>query len=296
MDKETTSKIQHALDQGLTQKEAAAEANISIRTVSRMIKNGDVQPIRRRRLASPQAKDTPGAEYRRIWSPADLLGIFKHDRMLSIQLLLEIAARRDNWRVNEWIGRIREVRPLPLEWRDAIGFLPILARDIDAPALATLADLMKNEIPWVTKELRNRYRRKATPIMDQALTEIGAWSAGFGLVPLYGRLKHDSPPEFVEIDEAAQFPSDHDQKGNVEKFRGTVFAILIEVVRRLPEVDRPSGNPFVQPGGSRLRFLSRRRAPMAALAIRWCIAVDDQLVEDARNADRDLWPKEPEEE
>ena len=296
MDAATITKIQHVLDQGRTQKEAAEEASVSVRTVSRLIQNGDVKPLRRRRSASPQAKNALGANYRRMWSPADLQGIFSLDKVPSILLLLETEARRGNWRVHEWIGRMRELRRVPVEWRDAIGFLPILAKDIRAPALAKLADLMRNEIPWTTKEMRSRYRRKATPVMDKALIEIGSWSAAFGLVPYYKQRESGKPPEFVGMADVTEIPYEHDQKGLAKKFHGTLFGLLIELVGRLPDVDRPSGRSLVPPGGSRLRSLGRKRATMTALAVGWCMTVDDQWVQGARNVAGSLWTEESEKE
>ncbi len=296
MDKKAIDKAQLALEQGFTQKEAAAEADIPLRTFTRLIQRGELRPLRRRRRSSVQVEDSPGAEYRRLWSAADLEGIYKSNKVTSIQLTLETEARRGNWRLHEWIGRVREVHHIPSEWRAAIAFLPILARDIDAPALATVADVMRSEVPWTNKEMRRRYRRKVAPFMDRALSEIGRWSAGFGLVPYYKQRGNNSPPEFVGIADITDFPLDPHDKGLVEKFRDSLFGTLIDLVGRLPDVERPNGPPFVRARRSLLRPLSSRRVSITMLAAGWCLTADDQWVERVRNARSNVRPEVHEEE
>ncbi len=279
------NKVQSALSEGMTQKQAAEQAGVGLRTVARWVKLGKVEAQRRHKRSSSPQENEAGIEYRRTWSAADLEGLFRLEAIPRIQLMLETLDRLSNWRMHEWIGRMKEVQHVPLEWRSAIGFLPLLARDINAPSLAALADLMKEEIPWATKELRRQYRRKARPIMEQALTEILKWLTGSDHAHHEPNLTDDdSSPFIIEDLYITKSVYNPDKQGPMEQIPATLLGLLLELMKCLPEVDRQNRRSLARPFG-------RKRASITNNAKWWCLTADNRWIE--RLTATAIWPEQP---
>ena len=291
MNQDTIAKAQQALDQGRTQAEAAEAAGVGLRTVSRLIQQKKLRP-----RPSASVKNAPRAEFRRMWTARELLSIYEPERVPSILVSLETQAQRGNWRVHEWIGCMREARLVAVEWRFAVAFLPILARDIEAPALAALADLMRESVPWKSKELRRHYHRMAAPIMYEALGQIGEWSLHSGLVVGLSEGLGSSTGPQGEADEAAVIEAlarggrpvfgiastDSAYERVAKGLGGTPYGVLLRLMPRLPDVDRP-----------RRRSLWRRKDSIGELAAIWCLTVTDEWLQRVRDANKRMWSEEP---
>ena len=153
----------------------------------------------------------------------------------------------------------------PLDWKIAEGFLPLLARDIEAPALASLAELMRDSVPWKTKELRRRYHRLAAPIVKQSLGQIGDWALTSGLLL-----------EVMEVPQPSTSPQEETGGGRVFDVSATRFSpegALLRLLPLLPDVDRPKRH-----------FLRRKKDSIGVLAAEWCMNVTDEWLQEIREA------------
>ena len=297
MKPEQLAKVQQALDQGMTQLQAAEAAGVGLRSVSRAVNKKEV-----RRQPSARSGDGPANEYRRMWTTRELLDVYKQKRVPSILVSLEAQAQRGNWRIHEWVGRMREARWDPVEWRFTVAFLPILARDIESSALAELADLMRDAVPWKTKELRRRYHRLAAPIMDEALGQIANWSVHSEvLTRRYVLVEVSTGPQGEEGEAAAarseglgrlsqRFvglgPTFPDYEEFEKELWNSPYGVLLRLMQRLPDVDRPQQNfPW-----QRKKWLRKnRKDSIAVLAALWCLNVTDEWLKIVRNENHLIW-------
>ena len=113
-------------------------------------------------------------------------------------------------RYREWLSKyIPLAAKMPDEWAAAVAFLPILGRDLCNPALGALAELMHESVPWKDDLLRGRYGGLAKPLLLKARSGFHDW--------LFFVADTEMVPELPRVE----------------------AAVILEVLRRCPHVDRP---------------------------------------------------------
>ena len=203
-------KAQELLDEGKTDIEIAWKTGISTRTLSRWKSAG---LLRRPCLSPEELARTDALEHapEQDWTPRDLLELgMEPAEAERILLLLENTATVSSPRYREWLSKyIPLAAKMPDEWAAAVAFLPILGRDLCNPALGALAELMHESVPWKDDLLRGRYGGLAKPLLLKARSEFHDWL----FFVANTEMVHEVP--------------------RVEA------AVILEVLRRCPHVDRP---------------------------------------------------------
>lgn len=262
---------------GMTFEQIAETCEVNERTVRRWLSQGDYKRA---------AKQDNLSE--RTWTAADLLALgFVPETVERLVLLLDATARMGNDRLSRFLDGIATAPRVPSDWRAALAWFPILAKDIDAPAVADLANVIRETAPWASDSLRRRYRAQAAPIITHVLGSVTMWALPVGLVVMapVGR-----PERFETFEELANdtglhrraadaslarlikgdrpqvislLPGQAFERGIAKDFKQTPYGIVAEVVQRLPDIDK------------RKRF---SRAPtLLQLAIAWCALSATQL-------------------
>ena len=203
-------KVQELLDQGETQAEISKETSVATRTLSRLLRHGWL----RRPSLSPTSVvpvDSPERGLEQKWTARTLLELgMDPAEAVRILLLLERTAAVSTPRFREWLSTyIPLAAEVPDEWAATVAFLPILGRDLCNPALGTLAELMHESVPWEDELLRSRYGSLAKPLLLEARIEFHDWL----FFVANTEMVHEVP--------------------RVEA------AVILEVLRRCPHVDRP---------------------------------------------------------
>ena len=221
---------------GYTLEQTAYVAGVNERTVRRW-KNAGLLGLG----TASKASDT------REWTAADLQDIgLEPDLSAAVVLLFETPNSGDHKRIREWLSRYSASVPkAPPEWAAAIAFLPIIGKDTQSPSLEALGEAMDEATPWENERLRKRYGRLAAPRDLAARSELSQWLLAGGLTSPGGG-PYDTP--------------------------ALVAVAVMELVRRLPYIDRPKRRGW----GAPINDVDEefREYSMSRLALSWCNLLD----------------------
>ena len=229
-----------------------------------------------RTAPDPQSYEWP--EYTAL----DLAGVFNLDGIPALLLGLEMAKNQGNERIPQFIEglvRAKEQYPeMPASWRASVLGFPFIAEAISAPAFGSLAELIKLTHPYLGRKLRRDYHKRARPILREVWEQVGWWAApsGYALMPRaqipavhVDTLEELMSNQISESELSAQNHAIEDAlvKGKVALFRAegvqrrveeTPEGLILDIVSRLPDVDRQHGKVF------------GRRLSMTAVLMSWC--------------------------
>ena len=242
-------KAQELLNQGKTRTEIERETGVSKRTLTRWTSAG---LLIRPSLSPVELARTDALEHapEQDWTARDLLELgmepAEAERNL---LLLENTATVSSPRYREWLSKyIPLAAKMPDEWAAAVAFLPILGRDLCNPALGALAELMHESVPWKDDLLRGRYGGLAKPLLLEARSEFHDWL----FFVANTEMVHEVP--------------------RVEA------AVILEVLRRCPHVDRPvQRRGPVHEEDKMIGLHLVRDMPMGVLTLIWSRLLDRDL-------------------
>ena len=242
-------KAQELLNQGKTRTEIARETGVSTRTLTRWTSAGW---LIRPSLSPVELARTDALEHapEQDWTARDLLELgmepAEAERNL---LLLENTATVSSPRYREWLSKyIPLAAKMPDEWAAAVAFLPILGRDLCNPALGALAELMHESVPWKDDLLRGRYGGLAKPLLLEARSEFHDW--------LFFVANTEMVPEVPRVE----------------------AAVILEVLRRCPHVDRPvQRRGPVHEEDKMIGLHLVRDMPMGLLTLIWSRLLDRDL-------------------
>ena len=300
---------QQLLDQGETQEAVASILDISVRTIRYWLSKGILQSPSSKRAAEVrpgEPRDASAAEAAPVGEFNDSSSIKVHTEWTAFELLqvgisrqnvprmlltLMTAAKVGNLRLHEWYTRIMHLPVVPPEikgWRDACAFFPILARDIDTPALVDLGPMMRRWAPWESREQRMHYHRLAAPVVKKVMSSITAWAWHAGrmvAIPSVELTKtglsgDEAVAEHLSRGRGASFvryPGIEQDFKRPTSRPSSPYDVLAHLVARLPDFDR-------QP-----RRVFRKLPTMNALAVYWCIAVTDEWLEIVRREQERSW-------
>ena len=240
---------QELLNQGKTRTEIARETGVSKRTLTRWTSAGW---LIRPSLSPVELARTDALEHapEQDWTARDLLELgmepAEAERNL---LLLENTATVSSPRYREWLSKyIPLAAKMPDEWAAAVAFLPILGRDLCNPALGALAELMHESVPWKDDLLRGRYGGLAKPLLLEARSEFHDW--------LFFVANTEMVPELPRVE----------------------AAVILEVLRRCPHVDRPvQRRGPVHEEDKMIGLHLVRDMPMGLLTLIWSRLLDRDL-------------------
>ena len=240
---------QELLNQGKTRTEIERETGVSKRTLTRWTSAGW---LIRPSLSPVELARTDALEHapEQDWTARDLLELgmepAEAERNL---LLLENTATVSSPRYREWLSKyIPLAAKMPDEWAAAVAFLPILGRDLCNPALGALAELMHESVPWKDDLLRGRYGGLAKPLLREARSEFHDW--------LFFVANTEMVPELPRVE----------------------AAVILEVLRRCPHVDRPvQRREPVHEEDKMVGLHLVRDMPMGLLTLIWSRLLDRDL-------------------
>ena len=240
---------QELLNQGKTRTEIERETGVSTRTLTRWTSAG---LLIRPSLSPVELARTDALEHapEQDWTARDLLELgmepAEAERNL---LLLENTATVSSPRYREWLSKyIPLAAKMPDEWAAAVAFLPILGRDLCNPALGALAELMHESVPWKDDLLRGRYGGLAKPLLLEARSEFHDW--------LFFVANTEMVPELPRVE----------------------AAVILEVLRRCPHVDRPvQRRGPVHEEDKMIGLHLVRDMPMGLLTLIWSRLLDRDL-------------------
>ena len=240
---------QELLNQGKTRTEIERETGVSKRTLTRWTSAGW---LIRPSLSPVELARTDALEHapEQDWTARDLLELgmdpAEAERNL---LLLENTATVSSPRYREWLSKyIPLAAKMPDEWAAAVAFLPILGRDLCNPALGALAELMHESVPWKDDLLRGRYGGLAKPLLLKARSEFHDW--------LFFVADTEMVPELPRVE----------------------AAVILEVLRRCPHVDRPvQRREPVHEEDKMIGLHLVRDMPMGLLTLIWSRLLDRDL-------------------
>lgn len=223
------------------------------------------------------------------YTASDLAELFDVNGIPAILLGLEMAKNQGNTMVPRFIERLFDTKEryseMPASWRASVAGFPLIAEVINAPALEALAEVIELTHPYLGSKLRRDYHKRARPILRTIWGQISRWTAPSGYL-LTPRVK-TSPIRLETLDEwLTHTPSEaemrttkkaiedalekgktvllRDIQGTPSKVEETPEGLILDIVSRLPDVDRQQGKVF----GRRLSF--------TAVLMSWChICPDD---------------------
>ena len=238
--------VRKLLHQGKTHAQISKEVEVSTRSLSRWSHQGllDLPSLSPAGLAPT---DAPKRGQEQEWTARELLELgMGPAEAIRILAMLERTAAVSNPRFREWLSTyIPLVAKIHDEWAAAIAFLPILGRDLCNPALGTLAELMRESVPWEDEVLRRRYGREAKPLLREARIEFHDW------------LLFVTDPERVPEPPVGE------------------AGLILEALRRCPHVDRPIWRRKPVHEEDKLFGLHFvREMPMGALTLSWSRLLD----------------------
>ena len=245
-------KAQELLNQGKTHIEIAWKTGISTRTLSRWESDGWLS---RPSISPEELARTDAQEHapEQGWTARDLLELGMEPAAAErILLLLENTAPVSSPRYREWLSKyIPLAAKMPDEWAAAVAFLPILGRDLCNPALGTLAELMHESVPWEDDLLRGRYGGLAKPLLLKARSKFHDW---------------------------LDFVADTEDTEMVPEVPRVEAAVILEVLRRCPHVDRPvQRRGPVHEEDKMIGLHLVRDMPMGLLTLIWSRLLDRDL-------------------
>ena len=172
------------------------------------------------------------------------------------------ASQQKNDRLARLINNFikKELGNVPPVWRGLIAGFSIIGQDIGSDSLTELAKLVNELHPYLSKELRGEYHRRAQPILIGILAELQAFlddAARAGGLPLF--IRDTCPPTWKDClpwlwDRERSWKADEslvrgywgilipqqvrDLKIEIKR---TWAGILFDIVSRLPDPDKQKG-------------------------------------------------------
>ena len=180
-----------------------------------------------------------------------------------------------------------------MAWRDAYAFFPILARDIDAPALlGPWAPDAPSGSPGSPHVSRTYYHHAAAPVVYKAMSRITIWAwhaDRMVAVPSVELAKtglsgDEAVAEHLSRGGGARLvrqPGLEQDFKRLSSWPSSRYDVLAHLVARLPDFDK-------QP-----RTILRRLPPMHILAMYWCANVTDEWLENVRRKQRSRSDENP---
>lgn len=196
--KETIDKVIELTKQGFTQQEIADRTNVSERTQRHWKKKGypGVPSSTERRQNKDQTSELTKV------NAADLVKAgFIAEKVHIILSAQDLAIKQGNHRLvdflNSYVEIGRQWDNVPPIWRALMAGFPIIGQDISSQSLTDLASLVKELHPYLSKDLRRTYHKRAQPILMGILADLQAFlqdAATAGGLPLV--VSGGSPPDW----------------------------------------------------------------------------------------------------
>jgi hypothetical protein len=214
-----------------------------------------------------------------------LAALFGSNAVPNVVLQLELARRLGNTRVHRFtnglVDALAQASDLPQPWLAAIAGFPIVAEDIHAPAFEDLAKVILEYEPYRGSRERRAYHKAARPVLRQVWFEAMAWSVDFGYMLMPKRMgpvhrfnslaeatSYKRTPE--EIEATDRDVEDSLLKGRVTLYRShggklplekTTPSLLLEIVSRLPDLDKQKGKVL------------QGNPPLLMVLLDWCATI-----------------------
>jgi hypothetical protein len=259
--KETIDKVIELTKQGFTQQQIMDQTGVCDRTQRYWKKKGypGVMPHSETR----QDKDQK-SESKKV-NAADLVKAgFIAEKVHIILGAQDLAIQQDNYRLvnllNSYVEIGREWGNVPTAWRALLAGFPIIGQDIRSQGLIDLALLVRELHPYLSKELRRTYHKRAQPTLMRILAELQAFlqdAATAGGLPLV--VTGGPPPDWRDWLPWNTFASkswkiDESLVKGAWKYmiparvfemkidiKHTWAGFLFDIVSRLPDPDRQKG-------------------------------------------------------
>lgn len=179
VDQTLLDKVKALLAAGDTQEEAAHSAGVSVRTVRNWKARGllsDATPTTPQQRPQAEAKAKRGSEPS-MWpniNAADLVqaGI-RYGSTPSLLAMLSTAKHQDNNRLHRFLAAVIAGRKrwpkADIEWLGLIAGFPIVEEDTGLDAFGLLAHFAKEISPWLGKQARREWHRRARGLVDYAI-------------------------------------------------------------------------------------------------------------------------------
>jgi hypothetical protein len=262
--KETVDKVIELTKQGFTQKDIAEQTGVQERT-QRHWKMRGYPGVGI--LSSPVTELEKGkhtGEPAKI-SAADLVKAgFIPEKVHIILSAQDLAIEQGNLRLIDFLNSYAEIGRqwdnVPPVWRALMAGFPIIGQDIGSQSLLNLAQLVREFHPYLSKELRRTYHKRAKPILMGILAELQAFlqdAAMAGGLPLI--VSGGPPPDWKDwlpwntfapkswkVDESLvkgawgyMIPAKvYEMKIDIKR---TWAGFLYDIVSRLPDPDKQKG-------------------------------------------------------
>jgi hypothetical protein len=259
--RETIERVIELTKQGFTQQEIEDQTGVSERTQRYWKKKGytGVRPSPEMR----QDKDQT-SQFRRV-SAADLVKAgFIAEKVHIVLGAQDLAIKQGNHRLVDFLNGYVEIGKqwdnVPPTWRVLMTGFPIIGQDIGSQSLIDLASLVKEVHPYLSKELRRTYHKRAKPILMGILAELQAFlqdaatAGGLPLVVIGGPPPdwrnwlpwNTFAPKSWKIDESLVkgawkylIPAKvFEMKIDIKR---TWAGFLFDIISRLPDPDRQKG-------------------------------------------------------
>ncbi|PVV83290.1 helix-turn-helix domain-containing protein [Dehalogenimonas alkenigignens] len=259
--RETVEEVIKLMKQGFTQEQITEKTGVSERTQRHWKKEGYPGFPASPRIQ--QARDKV-SDVKRVNAAELVKAGFVAERVHIILGAQDLAIQRGNPRLSLFLNRYVEIGQkwdtIPPSWRALLAGFPIIGKDIGSNCLIELASLVEELHPYISKELRRTYHKRAKSILMGVLAELQAFlqdAAMAGGLPLV--VSGGPPPDWRDllpwntsnprswkIDESlVQGFWEYMVPSKVVEtkidIKGTWAGFLFDIVSRLPDPDRQKG-------------------------------------------------------
>jgi hypothetical protein len=261
--KETVDKVIELTKQHFTQKEIADQTGVPERT-QRHWKTKGYPGVGMSSPVTKREKEEQTGKPAKV-SAADLVKAgFIPDKVHIILSAQDVAIEQGNHRLIDFLNSYAEIGRqwdnVPPVWRALMAGFPIIGQDIGSQSLLNLAQLVREFHPYLSKELRRTYHKRAKPILMGILAELQAFlqdAAVAGGLPLL--VSGGPPPDWRDwlpwstlaprswkVDESLvkgawgyMIPAKvYEMKIDIKR---TWAGFLYDIVSRLPDPDKQKG-------------------------------------------------------
>ena len=247
------------------------------------------EPTQEASATGPAELDYEWPEFTAI----DLFKLFDSDVIPNILLGLELAQKEGNTTLPRFLQGLLEGRErwpdMPGVWLCAVVGFPLIAEVINAPGFASLAHLIEIVHPYLGSNLRREYHQRVRTILRELWVEVSLWAlpSGHQLVPR-GEIKNSPVFNTLEYLKAYDPPEEEIQRqnrvlenalvkghttlyhsqGELVRVEDTLEGHILDVISRLPDVDRQKGKIF------------GRKVSLTQVLLRWCTVNPEEYQRD----------------
>lgn len=235
-------------------------------------------------VVEPEGHEPAGQYHWPNYSASDLASVFAPKSIANIMLLLESTRQENDNRLHRFveglISKKESAGEIPESWLACIVGFPIIATEVPAPGFLEMANLMETNAPYLHKNLRLEFRKRAKSILHDVWQQVSWWAAPSGhmLMPSMPMpaISVNSFTDLAEFD-INQIPEDiriaerdsaEDSLVNgktllyhahgAPPIEQTNAGVLLDILSRLPDVDRRHGKVF------------GKKLGMTGVMILWC--------------------------